>query len=134
MIIKGVIQYNNNGKLTDKEVYIDTTIINAQIDLDVCDAVAFALYGKTVYKDIVREDIGVPFIVLDVSSGDKNVHVVRQPEYDRVTHFGTKYLAKELFALKTEKEEYDSLSSEHYYALISDYVDVSFEEFINTIK
>ena len=128
MIIKGIINYNNNGVLTDKTVEIDTDKQYQDISEDVCDAVSFALYGKTIYRDIINTDTGVPTIILSVECGGKTVYIVRQPQYIRETNFGTRYLSKEVLSLKTDQEEYESLSEDKYYKLINKYINISYDE------
>ena len=44
----------------------------------------------------------------------KTIYIARQPEHLRKTHFGSTYLSKEIISVKTETQEYPSLSSEKY--------------------
>ena len=130
MLIKGTIEYNNNRKLIERQVCIDTNVKSSTIDHDICDAVAFALYGKTIFSDIVSSDKGLPTVFLKIDCKEKSVYTVRRPQYQKVTHFGTKYIEQELFSLKTKDAEYKSMSDEKYYALIGDFVDLSYDEFV----
>ena len=129
MIINGTVEYNNNGELTEKKICIDTGSKTIENDEYIYDAVSFALYGKTIYHNIVSSDTGVPLIILRVECKGKSAYLVRQPQYYRETHFGTRYLSKEVFSIKTETEEHDALSSEAYYKLLDKYIDMSFDEF-----
>lgn len=129
MLITGTIEYNKNGTLTEKHVGIDTSVKPSSLERDICDAVSFALYGKTVFCDIVCAETGVPLITLNIDCKGKSVYIIRQPQYLKETHFGNTYLNQELFALKTQDVEYESLSAEKYYALLGDYVDLSCDEF-----
>ena len=128
MIVQGAIEYNNNGVLTRKNVDIDTSKNNS-CEKDVCDAISFALYGKTVFNDIISSEFGVPLIALTVENNGGVVRVTRQPQYTRITHFGTEYLSGELFILETKDAVYDSISSEKYYELMKEYADKTYEEF-----
>lgn len=134
MLINGSIEYNNNGVRAEKEVYIDTSQFTSELDHDICDAVAFALFGKTIFREIVQSDKGVPLIILNIKNKEKMAHVVRQPEFLRKTELGSTYLAKELFSIKIENVEYDSLEEKRYYELLSDYVDISYDEFSKNCK
>ena len=129
MIIEGMIQYNNNGELTEKKICVDTGSKTIENDEYIYDAVSFALYGKTIYHNIVSSDTGVPLITLRVECKGKSAYLVRQPQYYRETYFGTRYLSKEVFSIKTETEEHEALSSEAYYKLLDKYIDMSFNEF-----
>ena len=134
MIIKGLVEYNNNGALTEKRFEFDTTSKSAKPDYDICDAIAFTVYGKTIYQNIINPDLGVPFISINLECNGKIANVVRQPEYLRRTAFGTTYLTKEIFSIETENTEYNSLSCEKYYELLKEYVDISFDEFVSIFK
>ena len=134
MIITGTIEYNNNGSLSEKKVNIDTAKKNSNVSRDVYDAVAFALYGKTVFQEIVRPEKGVPMIALQITRNGKSVRIVRQPQYIRETALGSTYLTKGLFSLATEEMQYDSLSAEKYYEMIKDYIDMSYEDFSKYCK
>lgn len=134
MLITGMVTYNKNGALTEKHVGIDTSAKPSTLDHDVCDAVSFALYGKTIFGDIVRTEIGVPFITLNIDCKGKSAYIVRQPQYLKETAFGNRYLSQELFSLKTKDTEYESLSAEKYYELINDVVDMSYDEFVSYIR
>ena len=134
LIPKGFVEYNNNGALAKKTVDVDTELDCSKIENDICDAIAFALYGKTIYNDIVRPEVGVPFIALNIEYNSKAIYIARQPEYIRSTHFGSTYLAEGLHSIKTEAMEYDSLQEEEYFSILKDYIDITFEEFASSFK
>ena len=115
--------------MSEKKVNIDTAKINSNVSREICDAVAFALYGKTVFQEIVRPENGVPMIALQITCNGKSVRIVRQPQYVRDTALGSTYLTKELFSLATEEAQFDSLSAEKYYEIIKAYIDMSYEDF-----
>lgn len=131
MKIEGIIEYNNNGAISNIDVNVDTSTSLSKVDKNVLDAISFALYGKTIFNDVINEK-GVPLIALNIK--DKGVYVVRQPEYLRETHFGTKYLRKDVYSLRTDNEEYESLTEEKYYSLLNNYVDISYDEFVAKCK
>ena len=134
MIIKGFVEYNNNGAFAKKTVDVDTESNCSKIENDICDAIAYALYGKTIYNDIVRPEVGVPFIALNIEYNSKAIYIARQPEYIRATNLGSIYLAKGLYSIKTEAMEYVSLQDEEYYSILKDYIDITFEEFASSFK
>ena len=134
MLIFGTIEYNNNGNISEERLKIDTANTDSSVSKDVYDAVAFALYGKTVFQEIVRLDKGVPMIALQITRNGKSVRIVRQPQYIRETALGSTYLTKGLFSLATEEMQYDSLSAEKYYEMIKDYIDMSYEDFSKYCK
>ena len=134
MIIKGFVEYNNNGAFKKITVDFDTEKDCSPLEANICDAIAFALYGKTIYNEIVRPEMGVPFIALNIECNSKAFYVARQPEYSRNTALGTTYLTKELFSIKTKSAEYDSLSEEKYYEVLKEYLDISFNEFVSFLK
>ena len=70
MLIEGYVRYIINGEIEREEIRIDTSEKSAGISEDIADVVSFALFGKTVFRDIPREDKGIPYIVLSVSCGD----------------------------------------------------------------
>ena len=129
MKIKGIVEYNNNGIIMDEKFDIDTTVAAFAMSDAVADAISFALFGKTVYQPIVRAEKGVPLIVMEIIGERDSITIVRQPQYMRETAFGSRYLSKEVFSIKTEKEEYPELSSEKYFTLLSGYIDLSYDEF-----
>ena len=130
MKITGTIEFNNNGALSEEKVSLDTEKRDPVVNENVYEAVSFALYGKTVFHDIVRPETGVPMISLSISCGDKKVAIVRQPQYVRETAMGSNYLTKELFSFSTDDMQYGALSSETYYQMIHDYLDMSYEKFV----
>ena len=134
MIIKGFVEYNNNGAFKKITVDFDTEKDCSPLEANICDAIAFALYGKTIYNDVVCHEAGVPFIALNIECNSKAFYVARQPEYMRKTDLGSSYLAKELFSLKTETKEYDSLQKDEYFNILKDYIDMPFEAFVSIIK
>ena len=134
MKIKGFIEYNNSASFKKITVDFDTEKDCSQTGTDVFDAIAYALYGKTIYNEIVRIEMGVPFIALNIECNSKAFYVARQPEYLRNTAPGTTYLTKELFSIKTESAEYDALSEEKYYEILKEYLDISFNEFVSFLK
>ena len=133
MIIEEHVVYNKNGETNDKTIRIDTSLKGAEISEDIADAVSFALFGKTVFRDIVREDTGVLFITLRISNCDKEAYVVRQPEYVQVTHFGSKTLNKEVFGINdksdSENTETPYLSAEEYFKQLDKYIDMKCDDF-----
>ena len=131
MFIKGIVEYNDNGAVSEEKIDMDTTMLRVGENKDLLDAVAFALYGKTIFKEIVREGKGVPLICLEIKDKGKTFYVVRKPEYIRKTAFGNKYLTKEMFSLKTEDAEYESLSDEKYYTLLKELISLSYEDFVS---
>ena len=134
MLIKGTIEYNKNGYLSEENINIDTTKKNSDVSRDVYDAVAFALYGKTIFQEIVRPERGVPLISLHITSNGKSAMIGRQPQYVKETALGSIYLTKELFSLATEETQFDSLTAEKYYEIIKAYIDMSYEEFSKYCK
>ena len=134
MLIFGTIEYNNNGNISEERLKIDTANTDSSVSKDVYDAVAFALYGKTVFQEIVRPEKGVPMIALQITCNGESVRIVRQPQYIRETALGSTYLTKGLFSLATEEMQYDSLSAEKYYEMIKDYIDMSYEDFSKYCK
>ena len=146
MIIDGYIEYNNNGILTEKNFNIDTSIVADEKDCDICDAVSFALFGKTVFNEIVQEEKGVPTISLKIQNKGKSIEVFREPEFWQKTFFGSVYLSEEEFGITTENDkystnelaletgEYKPLTGEKYYALLNDYIDISYDEFVLMCK
>ncbi len=92
MIIKGFIMYDCIEGLPEKDVSIDTSKRIAACDRDVCDDVSFAMFGKTVFNDLLRKEKGVPEISLTIECKGNTVHIFRKPQYLRVTYFGTEYL------------------------------------------
>ena len=134
MLIVGTIEYNNNGNISEEKLRIDTANSDSSVSKDVYDAVAFALYGKTVFEEIVRPEKGVPMIALQITCNGKSVRIVRQPHYVREAALGSAYLTEELFSLATEEMQYDSLSAEKYYEMIKDYIDMSYEDFAKYCK
>lgn len=129
MFIKGTIEYDNNIALTQENFIIDTSKKDSDVSEYTYDAVAFSLYGKTVFHDIINDEKGLPAAFFQITCNGKTAHIARKPQYMRVTDLGTKYLTKELFSFSNEKDDYASLSAEKYYELIKDYVDMSFEDF-----
>ena len=134
MLIKGFIEYNNNASFKKIAVDFDTEKDCSQMGTDAFDAIAYALYGKTIYNEIVRPENGVPFIALNIECNSKAFYVARQPEYSRKTELGTTYLTKEILSIKTESAEYDSLSEEEYYEILKEYLDISYNEFVSFFK
>ena len=134
MLIYGTIEYNNNGSITEEKLKIDTANTDSSVSKDVYDAVAFALYGKTVFQEIVRLEKGVPMIALQITCNGKSVRIVRQPQYVRETALGSTYLTKELFSLATEETQFDSLSAEKYYEIIKAYIDMAYEDYAKYCK
>jgi len=133
MLIEGHVSYLINGEIKEETIKIDTTEQNAGISEDIADVVSFALFGKTVFRDIPREDKGIPLIILRVSCGDNEALVVRQPEYIQVTHFGSKRLSKEVFEIQDkddpENAEAPSLSAEEYFKRLDKYMDMTYDDF-----
>ena len=129
MIIEGHIVYNKNGVINDKTIRIDTSLQSSEISEDIADAVSFALFGKTVFRDIVREVTGVPFISLIIDCNGNETIVQREPAYSRETHFGNRYTSEELFSLHINDTDYDKLSKEKYYELLNGVIDMSYDEF-----
>ena len=134
MLIKGIVEYNNNGAVSEEKINMDTTALRVAESKDLLDAVAFALYGKTVFQEIVRAGKGVPLISMEINDNGKTFYVVRQPEYLRETAFGNRYLTKELFSLKTEDAEYESLSAEKYFAMLKDLISLAYEDLISLCR
>ena len=133
MFIEGHVSYLINGEPKEERIRINTAEKSVEISEDIADAVSFALFGKTVFRDIPREDKGIPYIVLRVSCGDSEAFVVRQPEYINVTHFGSKSLNKEVFGIRDkdnpENAEAPSLSAEEYFKRLDNYMDMTYDEF-----
>ena len=129
MHIKGTVEYNKQGAVTDEKFEIDTNKKETGISKGAYDAISFALFGKTVFHDIIEPEKGVPLIILEITCKEKAAYVVRQPEYIKETHFGKKYLNKELFSLKIGDVEYKSLSDEKYHDLLKECIDMSFDDF-----
>ncbi len=113
----------------EEKASIDTSKKPSGISEEVCDAVAFALFGKTIFRDILDNKKGPPFILLTVDCKGKTVNLVRKPKYMRETGLGTQYLTKELFSLKTDNDDYPSLSAARYYELLKDHIDMTFDDF-----
>jgi len=132
VLISGTIEYTKTtGETYEKKVQINTDEICNEKNNDILDAVAFALYGKTIFKEIVRLEPGLPFIVLTINSKNGTAVVGRKPEHYRVTHFGTEYNAKEYFSLTVNGIDYnEDLSAEQYYQLLNEYLDLSYDEFV----
>ena len=134
MKIDGIIEYNKNGVLSEEKVHIDAIKSLSNIDEDICDAVAFALFGKTVFNEIIRPEKGIPRIFLNIECAGKVVMLVRQPGYVGETELGTKTLVHELFSLSTDEKKYPTLSAEKYFKEIGRFIDLSFVEFANQCK
>ena len=134
MIIEGHVVYNKNGEINDMTMRIDTSLKGAEISEDIADAVSFALFGKTVFRDIVREDTGVPLISLIINCNGNEIIVQREPTYIRETHFGSRYTSDELFSLHINDTDYDTLPKEKYYELLNGIIDMSYDEFVAIAK
>ena len=65
MKIEGTLEYNNNGTITKETFLIDTASPSSDITRDQYDAVAYALFGKTIFQDIIKVEKGVPSIILE---------------------------------------------------------------------
>lgn len=127
MKIDAFIEWDWNG--SQEEASIDTSEKCSGISADVYDAISFALFGKTLFRDVVDPEKGPPFIFLTITCKGKNVCVARKPQYMRETAFGSRYLTEELFSLKTDEEDYPSLSADRYYELLKDHIDMTFDDF-----
>ena len=114
--------------MTQENFIIDTSKKDSAVSEYTYDAVAFSLYGKTVFHDIINDEKGLPAAFFEITCNGKTAHIARKPQYMRVTDLGTKYLKKELFSF-SNKDNVVPLSAEKYYELIKDYIDMSFEEF-----
>ena len=132
MKITGEATFSLNLENTVK-INLDTNDCSSNSPLEF-DLVAYALYGETIFENILRDDLGVPLIVLEIKTNKGSFSVVRQPEYLRETHFGTRYLAKEVLGYKEDQTEYPSLSKETYNELLKSKLDLSFEEFKALVK
>ncbi len=127
MKIKGTISYWDGSEV--KVAIESEEQFSAAGDQDIIDAVSYALFGKTVYHEIIHPKKGPPLIILSIENNGREVYIVRQPQYPRETHFGTKYLSKDVCSIKTEKEEYDSLDPEKYYMMLDEFLDISEDDF-----
>ena len=127
MKIKGLIDYESGSEV---KVSMSTEEkCGQEWEEDVFDAVSYALFGKTIFHEIINSKKGPPLIILTIESKGKEVYIVRKPQYLRVTHFGSKYLTKDICSIKTEEEEFDSLNPEEYYKMLEPFLDISYDDF-----
>ena len=129
MRIEGTLEYNNNGTITKETFLIDTAAPSSDITRDQYDATAYALFGKTIFQDIIKVEKGIPVIVLEFVYREKKITVIRQPRHWYEDSMGALCPAAEKSALKTETEEYLDLTPEKYYNLLKGYLPITYHDF-----
>ena len=132
MRITGQVEFRcANGESTLKDVDFDTDASAYLLENDLCDAVAFALYGKTVYQEIYVPETGVLVIAyLTIECKGKTLSVTRRPGHWRKTIMGNIYFMEDFFFIRDVGE----VSCEKYYELMDEHLDRSFDEFVTIAK
>ncbi len=129
MIIEGFVDYGHRGVDDDKLIDIDTSM-PPQLDNDAADAVSFALFGKTVFRDISQQKTGVPTVALKLLCDDAAVFLIRRPPCALQTENGV-CRHEELFSATTCRNgEIPDLSPEEYYDLLDKHFKMTYEDFV----
>ena len=129
MIIDGFVDYGRRGTDDDKLIDIDTSR-PPQLDNDAADAVSFALFGKTVFRDIFQQEAGIPTVALSLFCEDVTVFLVRRPPCTRQKENGV-CRHEELFSATTcGNGEIPDLSPEEHYDLLNKHFKMTYEDFV----
>lgn len=130
MLITGTLYYNDDGFRYEKAIEgFDTSKKADAVNQDMADAIAFALYGKTVFEDIVREGKPVPLIDLNIDCGGKKTRVVRQPRYVQEQSFGGGRPSPEQFNIQADTPKLQTVQADEFFKRVKECIDMSFDEF-----
>lgn len=131
MIITGKLYLDDSGFKFEKPVTgFDTAAKAESVDKDVADAIAFALYGKTVFEDITAPGRLVPLIDLNIECCGKKTRIVRQPRYVAMEHWGAGRPSPEQFNIQPEDApKLKTVTGDEFFKLIAGCIDMTFDEF-----
>ena len=129
MIIKGTLYYKDVITIEDKFEGFDTSKKGADLDRDVADSIAFALYGKTVFTEITKLSKGVPLIDLEIECGGKKTRVVRQPRYVAMESYGAGRPSPEQWNIQDGTPKLQTLTADEFFKRVKDCIDMDYEEF-----
>ena len=128
MIIKGTLYYKGIITVEDKFDGFDTSK-KGEINPDVADSIAFALYGKTVFNDITKLSKGVPLIDLEIECGGKKTRVVRQPRYVAMESYGAGRPSPEQWNIQDGTPKLQTLNADEYFKRVKDCIDMDYDAF-----
>ena len=129
MIIKGTLYYKDVITIEDKFEGFDTSKKDADLDHDVADSIAFALYGKTVFTEITKLSKGVPLIDLEIECGGKKTRVVRQPRYVAMESYGAGRPSPEQWNIQDGTPKLQTLNADEYFKRVKDCIDMDYDAF-----
>ena len=128
MIIKGTLYYKGIITVEEKFEGFDTSK-KGEVNPDVADSIAFALYGKTVFNDITKLSKGVPLIDLEIACGDKKTRVVRQPRYVAMESYGAGRPSPEQWNIQDGTPKLQTLTADEYFKRVKDCIDMDYDAF-----
>ena len=131
MIITGKLYLDDGGFKYEKQVdAIDTAKKAEAVDKDTADAIAYALYGKTVFEEITAPGRPIPLIDLNIECGGKKTRVVRQPRYVAMEHYGAGRPSPEQYNIHAEgMPKLKTVTGNEFFELVKDCIDMTFDEF-----
>ena len=131
MIITGKLYLDDGGFKFEKPVEgFDTAKKAEAVDKDVADAIAYALYGTTVFEEITAPGRLVPLIDLNIKRGRKTTRVVRQPRYIQGDESGRGRPSPEQYNIQLpDAPKLKTVNSEEYFELIKGCIDKTFDQF-----